>query len=215
MVITEGGLQSSRRPEWVIVIGANTGGPQALSALLPQFPPSFPGTVVVVQQMRPGFTRVLVDQLSHICHMPVYEPEEGRALQAGRILVVPSTSRLKIGNLSDDAAPAYSVLLENVIGAPELRHSRVDCAMESAAKLFGRRSVGILLTGVGSDGCEGMRAISTAGGITIAQDEATSVVHSLPLSAIEAGVAAHVLPLWNIADYVVDITGGTTYAAAA
>jgi two-component system, chemotaxis family, protein-glutamate methylesterase/glutaminase len=218
MVLREGAVQASRHggsPEWVVVIGANAGGPQALAAMLPQFPPSFPGTVIVVQQMRPGFTRVLVDQLSHTCHVPVYEPEDGHALQSGRILVAPSTSRLKVGNLGDDAAPAYSVLLENVAGAHELRYSRVDCAMESAAKLFGRRTIGILLSGVGTDGREGMRAISGAGGVTIAQDEATSVVHSLPLSAIEAGVVTHTLPLWNIADQVVDIVGGKTNAAAA
>jgi two-component system, chemotaxis family, protein-glutamate methylesterase/glutaminase len=218
MVQRESALQTSRHggsPEWVVVIGANAGGPQALATVLPQFPPSFPGTIIVVQQMRPGFTRVLVDQLSHTCQMPVYEPEDGHALQSGRILITPSTSRLKIGNLGDDAAPAYSVLLESVASAQELRYSRVDCAMESAAKLFGRHTIGILLSGVGSDGREGMRAVSSAGGVTIAQDEATSVVHSLPLSAIEAQAVAHILPLWNIADHVVGIVGGKTNAAAA
>lgn len=217
MALREGALQSARRPtpDWVVVIGANTGGPQALAALLPQFPSNFPGSIVVVQQTRPGFTRVLVDQLSHICQMPVYEPEDGRALQSGRILIAPSTSRLRISNVGVDVARAYSILLESTAGAHELRYSRVDCTMESAARLFGRQTIGILLTGVGTDGREGMRAVSDAGGTTIAQDEATSVVHSLPLSAIDAGVVSQVLPLWNIADYVADLVGGVTNAAAA
>jgi two-component system chemotaxis response regulator CheB len=82
--------------KWLVVIGANTGGPQALLNLLPKLPADFPGTIIVIQQMRPGFTRVLVDQLSYVCKLPVYEPEDGQALQPGRILVAPANSRLSI-----------------------------------------------------------------------------------------------------------------------
>lgn len=202
-------------PRWAVVIGAATGGPQALADLLPKFPASFPGALVVVQQMRPGFTRVLVDQLSHVCELPICEPEDGQALQSSRILVAPSGTRLTIANVGDTAVPAYSVFIEETGDQREMKQSRVDAAMASAAEVFGQRAIGVLLTGLGVDGREGMRAIANAGGVTIAQDEASSVVHSLPLSAVEAGVVREVLPLWSIADRITDIVEGSANAAAA
>lgn len=203
-------------PQWVVVIGANTGGPQALSQILPQFPADFPGTIIVVQTMRPGFTRVLADQLNHICKLPVHEPEDGEALHCSRILITPSTSKLLINNLGNTILPGYGVLLEEADSTPESPSSRIDSTMISAVEAFGDRTIGILLTGIGNDGRVGMRAISDAGGNTIAQDEASSAVFDLPSSAIDAGVVQKILPLWNIAENVNDIiSGGTIHASAA
>jgi two-component system chemotaxis response regulator CheB len=196
-------------------MAATTGGPQALSQLLPKFPPAFPGSVIVVQQMRPGFTRVLADQLSHTCKLPICEPEDGQALQSSRILMIPADTKPTIANVGDKVAPAYTILLEDIEDSPESSRSRVDALMTSVAEIFGQNAIGVLLTGLGSDGREGMRAIVNAGGTTIAQDEATSAVHTLPLSAIEASIVQEVLPLWNIAERVVEITGGYANAAAA
>lgn len=202
-------------PRWVVVIGGNTGGPQALTQLLPQFPTDFAGAIVVVQLMRAGFTRVLVDQLSQVCSVPVCEPEDGQALQAGRIMVAPASMRLTLANVGTTIAPAYSVLLEQDGNSPEARYSRINAAMESAAKLFGQRSAGVLLSGLGSDGREGMRSIRDAGGITIVQDEATSVVHAMPSAAMDAGVVQEMLPLWSIAERIATLAGGDAHAAAA
>lgn len=206
---------SAQAPRWVVVIGANTGGPQALAEVLPRFSANLGAAVVVMQQMRPGFTRVLAEQLSHICRLPISEPEDGQALQTSRIYVAPSASRLTFEKISDQPTPAYQILLEDAASSPELLRTRTDCAMESAASVFGARCVGILLTGLGVDGREGMRAISTAGGITIAQDEASSIVHDLPASAIEADIVSDTLPLWNISDRVREIVGGSANAVAA
>lgn len=201
--------------KWLVVIGANTGGPQALLNLLPKLPADFPGTIIVIQQMRPGFTRVLVDQLSYVCKLPVYEPEDGQALQPGRILVAPANSRLSLGEIGDPVAPGYSILLEDIDERPQARRDRIDTAMTSAARFFGPCSIGVLLSGLGTDGCEGLRSIRNAGGATIAQDDATSVVHAMPAAAIEAGVVQEVLPLWSIADRIVNLVAGGEAGAVA
>jgi len=172
---SSGYKQSLQAPKWIVVIGANTGGPQALMQLLPQFPAHFSGAIIVVQQMRAGFTRVLVDQLSQFCKLPVCEPDDEQALRSGQIIVAPVGSRLTVANV-DSALPAYSIFLEEVAEQLELKHSRTDTAMTSAADVFKAYSIGVLLTGLGTDGREGMRAIRAAGGTTIAQDQASSVV---------------------------------------
>jgi two-component system chemotaxis response regulator CheB len=207
--------QGPHAPVWAVVFGANTGGPQALAQVLPQFPASFPAAIIVAQQMRPGFTRVLVDHLQQLCKLPVFEPEDGQALLASRIIIAPADTRLTIANVGDSAVPAYSVILEDLGDNPDLARTRVDATMTSAARVFGPASIGVLLTGLGIDGREGMRAIFNAGGVAMAQDQDTSVVHSLPGSAIDAGVVHEILPLWSIADRVAAIIGGQADAIAA
>ena len=168
-----------------------------------------------MQQMRPGFSRVLVDRLQQICKMPVCEPEDGQALQASSVVVAPSGTRLTIANVRDSVVPAYTVMLEEIGDNPDYARSRIDAAMSSVAQVFTATAIGVLLTGLGTDGREGMRAIRNAGGFTIAQDRDTSVVHSLPSSAIDAGVVHEVLPLWSIADRIIALVGGQADAIAA
>lgn len=212
---TQNAKSTAPLSKWLVVIGANTGGPQALLDLLPKLPADFPGTVIVIQQMRPGFTRVLVDQLSHVCKLPVHEPEDGQALQPGRILVAPANSRLALGEIGDPISPGHSILLEDIDELPQARHDRIDTAMASAAHFFGPCAIGVLLSGLGTDGREGLRSIRNAGGVTIAQDEATSVVHAMPAAAIEAGVVQEVLPLWSIADRIMSLVAGGEAGAVA
>lgn len=189
-----------RRPSSVVVIGAGTGGPQALMEILPRFQTSYVGTIIVIQQMRAGFTRVLAGSLNDICRLPVREPVDGQDFRAAEVLMVPGGSRLTIPQ-SDSTV----IQVELVQDDPEALRSRVDKTMASVAGIFGRDSVGVLLTGLGDDGREGMRAISDAGGTTIAQDEESSTIFDLPSSAIDAGTVHHVLPLWNIADQIISL----------
>lgn len=198
-------------PEWLVVIGANTGGPQALSQILPNLPADLPATFVVVQHMRPGFTRVLANQLNYLCKLPVYEPEDGQALQTSRILMVPAGHRLTLEDMGEGA----SIALEDVRESHEWLSNRTNDTMAVCAKLFGRKTVGVLLTGTGDDGREGMRAVAEAGGVTIAQDEATSIVHDLPASAISAGVVHETVPLWRIAERITQLVMGEADAVAA
>ncbi len=202
-------------PDWVVVIGGNTGGPQALTQLLPQFPIGFPGAIIVVQQMRPGFTRALADQLSHICKMPVHEPVDGQILSASRILMAPAGSVVTLARVEQLATVSYEIRIENSGSDQEKSASRISTAMTSAAQAFGRNSVGVVLTGRGEDGCEGLRSIANAGGVTIAQDAASSVVFDMPSRTIDAGVAGEMLPLRSISDRIVEIVMEVAHANAA
>lgn len=209
---TKSNLQA---PDWLVIIGAGAGGPQALGQILPQFPSSFPGALVVVQQMRRGFTRVLADLLNQVCGMHVYEPVDGQALQASHILITPGGMQLCIKRMENSSIPGYNILLEDFMETTESPQSITDYAMNAAVETFGNKTIGILLTGTGSDGREGMRTIAAAGGITIAQDEASSTIYDLPSSAINAGIVHEVLPLWKIAERIITIVVGEADAAAA
>ncbi len=202
-------------PKWVVVIGANTGGPQALAKVLPQLPADFPATVFVVQQMRRGFSRVLTSILGQDCALPVVEPVDGQALSSSRILVAPSGSPLTLNCIDTSAGKGYNILVEETCDSREQGAPRTDTTMSGIASVYGSKTIGILLTGLGTDGREGMRAIAGAGGITIAQDEPSSVVHDLAASAIDAGVVQEVLPLWSIADRIITIVMGESCERAA
>ncbi|MDH7601193.1 MAG: CheB methylesterase domain-containing protein [Armatimonadota bacterium] len=204
-----------KAPDWVVVFGATAGGPQALSQILPQFPVNIPAAVLVAQHMRPGFTRVLAAHFQRLCRLPVCEPEDGQALLASRIVVCPSNARVSIARVGFSPTPAYCINIEHPGDSGRMATSKIDTLMISAAEVFGKRAIGVLLTGIGTDGREGMRAIHEAGGITIAQDQATSVVHALPSAAIEAGVVGEILPLWDIAERITQIVGGRSDAVAA
>lgn len=197
----------------VVVIGAGTGGPQALIEILPRFPATFSGTIIVVQQMRSGFTRVLASHLNEICRLPVYEPVDGQQLHASEILMVPGGTLFTVSKPGDDSPCA--IRLEDIADDPERLNMRTDQTMASVAALCGHDAVGILLTGMGDDGRDGMRAIVDAGGSTIAQDEDSCVVFDLPSSAIDGGAAHQVVPLWDIADHVISIVTGEANANAA
>lgn len=214
MQISNSSIPAFNNTEVVLVIAASTGGPQALTQILPRFPSSFPGAIIVVQQMRNGFTRVLADMLNQMCNLPVHEPTDGQALQPSRILITPSNCRLAL-SANDFGEPGWQVIVENVEDMPEERRWRIDHTMTSIANTLGKRTIGVLLTGTGSDGREGLRAIHSAGGTTIAQDSASSVVFDLPSSAIEAGIVHETLPLWCIADRITELTKEKADAIAA
>ncbi len=210
-----GNRSSISPPKWVIAIGAGTGGPQALPQILSELPPDLPASILVVQRMRPGFTTVLAQKLNDICSLPVIEPDDGMALHSGRIYLTPSSSRISIESIPGSIISAYSIIVEDVSGLPDEFAARTDSMMQSVAQVFNRKSIGILLTGLGNDGRDGMRAIHSAGGVTIVQDEASSVVFDLPSSAIDAGVVQETVPLWNIANRIIYHVTGVSNAAAA
>lgn len=193
-------IRDLRHPSSVVVIGAGTGGPQALMEILPRFLASYSGTIIVIQQMRAGFTRVLASHLNEVCRLRVHEPIDGQDLRAAEVLMVPGGYHLTIPE-SDSGI----IRVEDVQDDPEAINSRTDRTMASVAAAFGRDSVGVLLTGLGEDGRDGMRTIAEAGGTTIAQDEESSIIFDLPSSAIDAGIAHHVLPLWNVADRIISL----------
>jgi two-component system, chemotaxis family, protein-glutamate methylesterase/glutaminase len=175
----------------VVVIGISTGGPAALSQLLPQLPGDLGLALLVVQHMPAQFTQTLAERLDAQCAIEVREAREGDRPRQALALIAPGDHHLDVG----DAGKLH------VVNGPEVNNCRpsVDVTMKSAARVFGRRSVGLLMTGMGRDGAEGMAAIKAAGGVTLAQDRGSSVIWGMPKAAIETGAADEVVALSDLA----------------
>jgi two-component system, chemotaxis family, protein-glutamate methylesterase/glutaminase len=174
------------------VIGASTGGPAAVQRILQTLPATFPLPVVVVQHMPVGFTRPFAQRLASLSRVRVAEAEDGMRLSAGSAMIAPAGSHLRI-------SPHLAVVL-----TPEPSEAKhipsVDVTMRSAARSRPGRVLGILLTGMGEDGADGMATIRAGGGVTIAESEASCVVYGMPRAAVLRGAADWVLPLEAIAE---------------
>jgi two-component system, chemotaxis family, protein-glutamate methylesterase/glutaminase len=178
----------------VVVVGISTGGPAALGRFLPRLPADTSLAFIVVQHLPSGFTAALAERLDGMCAIRVREAADGDRAEAGLCLVAPGDRHLEVA--ADGSL--------RVTDGPEVNGVRpsADVTMRSAALVFGRRTVGVVMTGMGRDGCEGMRAIKQAGGATLVQDEASSVIWGMPRAAVDAGVADRVVPLDALADAV-------------
>jgi two-component system chemotaxis response regulator CheB len=182
--------KSTPRPTKIIAIGISTGGPQALEFLLAQLPPDFPGTIVVVQHMPEGFTDMFARRLDELSALRVKEAQSGDALQAGRVLVCPGSRHIKVKHLT-----MGDVVVLNDEGRVNGHRPSADVLFHSLAEEFGAQGVGVLMTGMGDDGAEGLGAVKRAGGLTIAQNEESCVVFGMPKAAIERGYATRVVAL--------------------
>ncbi len=177
----------------IVAIGASTGGTQALRTILAAMPVASP-PLVVVQHMPAGYTRAFAERLDQECAIEVREARHGDRVQPGRALIAPGDQHLRL--LAD--GPEYRAQLHK--GALVSRHRpSVDVLFHSVAQLAGSNAVGVLLTGMGVDGAEGLLALKRAGARTIAQDETTSVVFGMPKEAARLGATTVVLPLPAIA----------------
>jgi two-component system chemotaxis response regulator CheB len=182
----------------LVVIGTSTGGPPALQAIIPRLPEDLGAAVLVIQHMPVGFTRSLAERLAARSALPVREAEDGEAIARGTTLIAPAGLHLKlrkrggVGKVWLDEEPRAS-----------LHRPSADVVMASVAKIYGPTALGILLTGMGSDGVEGMRAIRAAGGQTLAESEESCVIYGMPKAAVEAGVVDRSVPLERMADEIV------------
>ncbi|MGK7876046.1 MAG: chemotaxis response regulator protein-glutamate methylesterase [Xenococcaceae cyanobacterium] len=179
----------------VVAIGASTGGPKALEELFTHLPSDFPVPVICVQHISPGFLQGFIDWLAGSCRLPIQIAQPGNMPKPGTIYFPPEQEHLKL-----DASGGF--ICSNLPPVGGHRPS-VTVTFESVAKFYGKATVGILLTGMGRDGAEGMQAIAQAGGFTIAQDEATSVVFGMPKEAIALGAAQEILPIEAIAPMLI------------
>jgi two-component system, chemotaxis family, protein-glutamate methylesterase/glutaminase len=186
---------TKQRPTRVVAIGVSTGGPQALQYLLPQLPKDFPGTILVVQHMPEGFTEMFSRRLDEICSIKVKEAQSGDLLLAGRALVCPGSRHLKVKRM-----PLGDVVV--LSDEPKVNGHRpsVDVLFRSVAEEFGKDSLGVLMTGMGEDGAQGLGQLKAAGGMTIAQNEESCVVYGMPKAAIERGYAIRVVALEALAN---------------
>ena len=182
----------------VCVIGASTGGPPALQRILERLPGRFPLPIVVVQHMPPGFTDAFARRLDTVSRLRVREAVEGMRLAPGQVVVAPGGRHLRISS-------GLAVVLAT---EPEARHiPSIDITMRSAARSRPGRVLGILLTGMGEDGADGMATIRAGGGVTIAESEASCVVYGMPRAAVRRGGASLVLPLEEIAELLAAVSG--------
>jgi two-component system chemotaxis response regulator CheB len=180
----------------VVVVGASTGGTEALRELLEAMPPDAPG-IAIVQHMPEVFTAQFAKRLDQLCRIEVKEARTDDRLVPGRALVAPGNRHLVVRR----SGALYFV--DVVDGPPvSLHRPSVDVLFRSAAQAAGRNAVGVILTGMGDDGAAGMAELKAAGARTFAQDEATSVVFGMPREAILRGAVDEVLPLPRIAPAV-------------
>jgi len=190
------GLRSKARKK-LVVIGASTGGPRAVAQILAGLPRDVPAAIIAVQHMSPEFVPPFADRLSSECSLRISIAQKGEPIQPCRVLIAPGGY--------------HTIIVPNGSGnkirlsrraSPQSIFPSIDYTMESAAKVYGARTLGVLLSGLGSDGVRGLKAIKEAGGSTIAQDESTCVFFGMPKAAINAGCVDEIVPLPRIAQSI-------------
>jgi two-component system chemotaxis response regulator CheB len=182
----------------VVAIGSSTGGPNALTALIPQFPADFPVPIVIVQHMPPLFTRLLAERLHTLAQLQVREGKEGEKLQHGQVWIAPGDYHMTVSRQGNEF-----VLGVNHDAQENSCRPAVDVLFRSVAETYGANVLGVVLTGMGADGTRGSAVIREAGGEIIVQDEASSVVWGMPGSVVAASLAHRICPLGEIGPEVV------------
>ncbi|HEV7512807.1 MAG TPA: chemotaxis-specific protein-glutamate methyltransferase CheB [Candidatus Acidoferrum sp.] len=175
----------------VVVLAASTGGPATVMRLAPGFTRDFPAAVILVQHMPAAFTTQYATQLSEFTGVRVKEAENNETLTPGTFYICPGGQHLRI-------MPTGRIQLDGSSGRIKGYLPNIDITMESVAAFAGPLSIGVILTGMGNDGSAGASAIKSAGGMVLAQDEATSVIFGMPAEAIKAGAVSQVLGIDDI-----------------
>ncbi len=195
---------SKRQCDSMIIMGASTGGPQAVMEVIPRLPADLEASVVLIQHMPPNFTRYLAERLDARSAMAVREAEEGDVLVPGQVLVAPGGMHLFLDE--EMGRPRVMLLPRN-----ELQRSAcpsVDFALTSAAPVFRKNLVAVIMTGMGRDGTAGSVAVRKYGGRVICQNSDTSMIFGMPGSVVADGLASEVVPLGGIASRVTDHVNG-------
>jgi len=196
-------IDRKAEPLEVLAIGISTGGPNALREVLPRLDKSLPLPILVVQHMPPGFTEEFAKSLNKICALEVSEAKDGDIIKPGRILIAPGSFHLEV-----EKRPLANVARLSTAEPVNGHRPSVDVLFSSVAKHYGGRAMAVIMTGMGKDGAREIGAIHSKGGITIAQDEESSVVFGMPKVAIEQGSIQYVIPLRDMAEKITSLISG-------
>lgn len=181
----------------IVAIASSTGGPNALCNILSKLPATFPAPIVIAQHVAAGFTQGMAEWLNTRTPLDVTSARNGEVTSSGKVYLNPSESDMRVTR--------HGVILLSNGGEHQLYHPSCDHLFRSVAESFGQHSVGIILTGMGSDGVAGIKAIQSAGGATLAQDEHSSVVFGMNGLAVSQGAVQRVLTLDMIPDYLMNM----------
>ena len=178
----------------IVALGTSTGGPKALQEILPLFPPDLSVPILIVQHMPAGFTAPFAQRLNSLCSIAVREATHREPIEPGVAYIAPSGTHMSVKRLSDSRAIlCLDAQPDNALHIPS-----VNVLMNSVAESYKSLALGVIMTGMGSDGAEGMNAIHRHGGLTIGQDQATCTVYGMPRACAEMGILSRVVPLSQI-----------------
>lgn len=189
-----------KKPIDVVAIGTSTGGPAALHTLINSLPPQLPAALLIVQHMPPGFTASLAKRLNELGRIPVKEAQNGDLVQKGRALLAPAGWQMEL----EKEGAQVRVKLSKKSPIPTLFKPSVDVLFMSVAQIYGARSLGVILTGMGNDGLRGLRAMKEQGALGLAEDESTCIVYGMPRAVTEAGLVDKIAPLNRLASEIVN-----------
>ena len=194
-------------PVEIVVIGISTGGPMALRQILPAFPEDFPVPIVIVQHMPAGFTAEFANSLDKICPLSVKEATTGDLVKPGRILIAPGHAHVRL--VRRQLAVAVDLVESELVNG---HMPSASVLFQSAAEVYGKNALACIMTGMGRDGADTIGDVMRAGGVTIAQDQYSSVVFGMPRVAIENGNIRIVKPLDKIVPTIIDIVNANNSA---
>jgi two-component system chemotaxis response regulator CheB len=183
----------------IVCLGCSTGGPAALQQILPALPGDLPAAVIIVQHMPVGFTGPFARRLNSLCDLRIEEAKADQVLEPGCVLIAPAGFHL---TFSRKTHSKYAICLSNARNGL-LHMPSVDVMMKSAAEVFEGPTIGVILTGMGADGAEGMKALHARGALTVGQDERTCVVYGMPRACAEMGILNKSVPLDQVAAEIV------------
>ncbi len=186
----------------IVAVGISTGGPSALEEILPKLPKELAVSVLVVQHMPVGFTAPFASRLNQQCEVPVREASQGEKVQAGVVYIAPAGAHMTVARPTESRA--IIVLSDKPHDQPHT--PSIDVLMQSIALAFGSSAMGIIMTGMGADGAQGMKAIHEAGGFTVGQDAWSCAVYGMPRVCAEMGILNRVVPLAGIVREILQVT---------
>lgn len=190
-----------------VAIGTSTGGPVALSTILPKLPRAFPLPIIVVQHMPPGFTRALAERLNGASEITVVEGENGMRLERGTAIIAPAGKQLTLRRSGANVEVRLDADMQKSLHVPS-----VDVMTAAVGETFGAAALGVILTGMGHDGVRGLAVLKKLGGYVIGQDEASAVVYGMPRAAAVAGLVDRVVALGDVARTLCDVCGAAYVA---